>query len=139
MKKKFLGLEEGSFAEGLAKFNARGGYVSPARLNKRMKEILLEMIADSKKNTCITFEHKDARYNRFMLAMQWLTNEITGKHFPKIKISKEIAYTVHFWCSDNENYHLSGEPDFDKAMQWITNKWNKYYPQSSLMKWEEEK
>jgi flavodoxin len=134
-EKGFLGLEKGSFAEGLAMFNTKGSIVSPVRLNKRMKEIIFILINESKSDTTVKFEDQEDRLDDFLEAMKWLENQITSDKLFKIRLSKRIGWIITMWMTDQKYHYLSDEPDFDKATQWIANKINSKYSLSELSQW----
>jgi len=138
-KKGFMGIEKGSFAEGLAKFNHRGGLIEPAVITNRGREILLEIIKESKSNTSIMFDEDEIgkrHLGYFLEAMHWLEYQLTGKKIWRTHLNKKIGWWVHSWMVDNKNHHLSGGRDCENAMQWIFNKINKRYSQNELTQWD---
>ncbi len=126
--------EEWSFAEGLKRFNTKGALIVPVRLNKRMKEILLQMIEEDLSKTSIRFEDDvdDERLGRFLSAMTWMIDKLTGRK-AQYRFDAVIAYQIWAWSTDNKYHHLSGEKDFEKAMQWVCKQWNSKFAQSRLM------
>jgi len=136
--KGLFGLDKGSFAEGLAYFFTKGAGYKPVRINKRMKEILLIMINESLENTSIMFApDDDFGYERFMRSMEWIEQEVTKTfRIEKIGLDKSIGLVVKYWIHDNRYHELAGDPDFDKACQWLTNKINKKYSDNDLVKYD---
>ncbi len=123
-----------SIAEGLMRRDTKGGYVAAVRLNKRMKEILLEMINDTRSRTSTTFEEDDEiGLGNCLNAMQWLENKITGNKNTRIRFNIIIAHEIWSWTLDREFHPNSNEKDFHSALQWITNQWNKKYSLTTLM------
>ncbi len=124
-----------SFADGLKDFFSVGSLVTPIRLNNRMKSILLEMIEESRSKTSTLFEDDDEYgLNLYLSALQYISNKIDKSSLTKIKLNKLIAGRMCFWVHDHRYYHLAGQKDFEDAMQWVTNLWNKHYSKSELFK-----
>ena len=100
-------IKKDSFADGIRMMNTKGALVVPVRLNKRMKEILLILIEEDKSNSEIIFEDCEDCYNRFMNATTWLFNQLNkNEKNIKIRFTKDIARTLHFWLCDKKYHHL---------------------------------
>ena len=115
-------------AEALMRRDLKGGYVVPVRLNKRMKQILLEMIKEEREETSYRFSEDDEiGLGHFLSTMQWLEAKLTGKAKIKIRFNVIIAERLWNFTLGKEFHPLSGSDDFNLALQWVTNQWNTKY------------
>lgn len=125
-----------SFADGLRDFNTIGALVEPVRLNNSMRELIRELMGESLENTSVKFpepEDED-RYNEFMQSMDFLGRLIKKGANRNKKMPRHIAKTLHFWItSELKHHHLSDHPEFEDALQWITNHISKHYSVSMLV------
>ena len=68
-----------------------------------------------------------------MDSMTWLTQELSREKIHKINLNKKIALVILHWIWVNRFYHLSSDPEFENAMQWVTNKISKKYAHGHLI------
>lgn len=120
------------FAEGLKDFFTKGSLVRPVRLNKKSKQVLLDMIEEDMSSS--VFYQDEDRFDQFMQSMSYLKSKLGIKSSVKVRLNVSIAAFLCFWVSDNAYHSLSGTPEFNDAMQYVTNLWNRKYAQSKLTK-----
>jgi hypothetical protein len=127
-----------NFNKDVAMYGQRG-IVSSVRLNKQMKHIILTMITEMKENASIIYEGRDEMWDRFLEAMEYLTQEIGVKSpLKRIKLTKKIGWTLSCFMWDNKHHYFAcgdTEPEFENAMNWIISKVNKKYSQFELCRW----
>jgi hypothetical protein len=119
----------GEFAEGL--FDMFHSLVTdkPSRLNKRMKEILLQMVKDTEENT---YNMEDTQHELCMLSMTWLKSVLSGgNRKPHIKVGWWLCH----WINDNQYHELCDEENFIKAMEWLSYKIRKHYSSYEMIQY----
>lgn len=126
---------KGSFAAGLMAMDTRGACVNPVRLTNRAKEILLLMIEEDKSATSTMFDElDDVGLGLFLSTMIWIEERVSPVKKKSVRFNLNIAYQLWSWVLDKTYHHLSNEPDFEIAMQWITNQWNSRYALNDMIK-----
>ncbi len=126
------------FVIGMKDFNTKGTQVRPVRINKHIKEILLQFIEEDKSNLARKFDLDDSdqqvRIDMFLSTMQFLTNKITGDRFLTIRFNAIIGRELLYWVSDKiKSHNLYDDINFKPAMQWVTNIWSRKYSQAALL------
>lgn len=139
MAKRNNDIKTESFADGLKRFNTKGGYCRPARLNKKTKAMLLALIEEYKYTVIPNIDDNSYEcLDEFLSAMKWMEDKIKKEKsvFITIRMSKKIALHLLNFVIDNKYNHFAVEDEktFENATQWVTNQWNKYYAQSQLIK-----
>lgn len=120
-----------SFADGLRAFNTKAALYEKVRLNKKIRVILLELIAEEKERTC------DLHEDKFEITMQSLTfleNCLTKKN-KKTVPNKQIGNWLYIWVGDKK-YHYLNEHGifFEQSLQFIINKITLKYSLVELVK-----
>lgn len=93
------------------------------------------MIEEDKSATSTMFDElDDVGLGLFLSTMIWIEERVSPVKKKSVRFNLNIAYQLWSWVLDKTYHHLSNEPDFEIAMQWITNQWNSRYALNDMIK-----
>jgi hypothetical protein len=122
------------FGKMLFPLHVKKQFYKPVVLTKSAKELLLDIVNIMLEYTFIVEEKESVDYaDQYTEALCFLKYRLK-EYDMKINLSKGIALILcHIDTSIYFPCWLVEHPDFESAMQWITNTWNKKYCHSDLI------
>lgn len=113
-----------SFSEGVRLLNEKGALRSPVRLNDAIRQELLTCIKEEKSLTC---DLDELRFERFMLAMNWIEHRLDKDTLLISPMNKDKALDILSFIQRNGDINTPSP-----AFQWLLGQVSKYYSLSDI-------